>query len=291
MRFDASRPAGRLADSLHVDLHSYARAVLTCRVLGPTEVDAGSHRVRLGAPLPRRLITALIAAEGRPMSEGAIADAVWGDDPPASPSVSLQSYVSRLRGSLGPFRDALERVGDGYRLRAIADTATFAAHVERGRMLLGAYPAEAARAFDAALRLWRGTPYADLPATPLVAPARARFEELHAVAVEEMLALRLAADDVPAAVADLILSVRAQPHRERRWELLILGLHRSGRQADAVAALRRVRTLLADDLAVDPGPALQSLERQLLAQDPPPSQAPTHAHHTARIGRPGAGQD
>jgi len=250
-----------------VDLHSYARAVLTCRVLGPTEVDADSHRVHLGGPLPRRLITALIAAEGRPMSESAIADAVWGDAPPASPSISLQSYVSRLRGSLGPFRDALERVGDGYRLRAVADTATFTAHVERGRMLLGAHPIEAMRAFGAALRLWRGTPYADLPAAPSVAPARARLEELQAVAVEEMLATRLAVGNAVDALADLNLSVRAQPYRERRWELLILGLHRSGRQADALAALRRVRALLADDLGRDPGPALQALERQLPAEN------------------------
>jgi DNA-binding SARP family transcriptional activator len=249
---------------------------LTCRVLGPTEVDAGPDRVHLGGPLPRRLITALIAAEGRPMSEGAIAEAVWGDDPPASPSTSLQSYVSRLRGSLGPFRDALERIGDGYRLRAVADTATFAARVERGRMLLSAHPIEAARAFGAALRLWRGTPYADLPATPSVAPARARLEELHAVAVEEMLATRLAVGNALDAVADLNLSVRAQPYRERRWELLILGLHRSGRQADALAALRRVRALFADDLGMDPGPALQSLERRLLAED------------SSRIRRPSA---
>jgi DNA-binding SARP family transcriptional activator len=222
--------------------------------------------------MPRRLITALIAAESRPMSEAAIADAVWGDDPPASPSVSLQSYVSRLRSALGPFRDALERVGDGYRLRSVADTATFSAHVERGRMLLGAHPAEAARSFGAALRLWRGTPYADLPTAPSIAPARARLEELHAVAVEESLAVRLAIGDAPAALADLNSSVRAQPYRPRRWELLILGLHRNGRQADALAALRHARTLLADDL----GAALQPLERQLLAHDSSRTSADLH---------------
>lgn len=255
---------GSVYRQLVVVQHSYARTVLTCRVLGPTEVDADSHRVRLGGPMPRRLITALVAAEGRPMSEDAIADAVWGDDPPASPSVSLQSYVSRLRSSLGPFRDALERFGDGYRLRSVADTATFTAHVERGRMLLGAYPAEAARSFGAALRLWRGTPYADLPATPSIAPARERLEELHAVAVEELLAARLTTGDASAVLADLNSSVRAQPYRARRWELLILGLHRSGREADALTALRHARALL----GTDPGPALQSLERRLLAQDP-----------------------
>jgi DNA-binding SARP family transcriptional activator len=72
------------------DLHSYARAVLTCRVLGPTEVDAGPRRVNLGGPLPRRLITALIAAEGRPLTEEALATSIWAGSRPASATISLQ---------------------------------------------------------------------------------------------------------------------------------------------------------------------------------------------------------
>ena len=242
--------------------------MLTCRVLGATEVEAGRQRVPLGGPLPRRLITALIAADGRPVSERALADTIWGDEQPANPTISLQSYVSRLRSALGPFRDALERTADGYRVRAVTDAATFTAHVERGRLLLPSHPYEAARAFEAGLRLWRGTPFADLTAAPSIAPARARLEEFRAVAVEERLAARLAVADAPGAIPDLESAVRAEPYRERRWELLILGLYRSARPADALAALRRVRALLADNLGIDPGPALQHLEARLLAQDP-----------------------
>lgn len=88
------------------------------------------------------------------------------------------------------------------------------------------------------------------------------------MAVEERLAARVAAGDAPGAVAELEAAVRAEPYRERRWELLILALYRSGRQAGALAALRRVRARLADELGIDPGPALQELEGRLLAQDP-----------------------
>ncbi|GAA3337684.1 hypothetical protein GCM10020358_14890 [Amorphoplanes nipponensis] len=245
--------------------------MLTCRVLGPTELGAGRGPVELGGPLPRRLVTALVAAAGRPVGGDALAQAVWGDEPPASPEVSLQAYVSRLRRALGPgHRDALERVGDGYRLTgAQTDAAAFEAEVARGRELLDAErPAEAVRVFDAALRLWRGEAFADLAGTAVVEAPRARLEELRQVAVEERLAARLAAGDAPGAVAELAPAVRAEPYRERRWELLILGLYRSARQAEALSALRQVRALLADDLGVDPGPALQSLERRLLAQDP-----------------------
>jgi len=238
--------------------------VLIARVLGTTEVETDGTRVELGGPQPRRLVTALLAAEGRPVSEGVLTEAVWGDEPPANPTGSLQAYVSRLRRQLG--RHPLARAGDGYRLTVDdTDAARFTADVRRGRQLLDdERPGEALRAFDAALARWRGEAFADLPETV----ARTRLNELRAVAVEERLAARLAVGDAPGAVAELESAVRAEPYRERRWELLILALYRSGRQAGALAALRRVRARLADELGIDPGPALQELEGRLLAQDP-----------------------
>ncbi|WP_250027189.1 BTAD domain-containing putative transcriptional regulator [Paractinoplanes maris] len=238
--------------------------MLIGRVLGATEVEVDGAVADLGGPLPRRLVTALIAADGRPVTEDSLAEAIWGDDLPARATSSLQAYVSRLRRALG--RSALARAGDGYRLTVDdTDAARFATDVRRGRDLLDEErPAEALRLFDAALGRWRGEAYADLPATP----ARTRLDELRAVAVEERLAARLAGGDAPGAVGELEAATRAEPYRERRWELLILALYRSGRQAEALAALRRVRERLADDLGIDPGPALQSLESRLLAQDP-----------------------
>ena len=62
--------------------------------------------------------------------------------------------------------------------------------------------------------------------------------------------------------------VAEDPLREERWRLLVLALYRAHRQADALAALRRARTTLADELGVDPGPALRALEAEVLAQSP-----------------------
>jgi hypothetical protein len=141
-------------------LHSYARPVLSCRVLGPTEIVADARPVELGGPQPRRLITALVAAEGRPVTDDRLAEAIWGDGVPARAETSLQAYVSRLRRVLG--REALPRAGNGYRVAAgRIDAADFVAEVERGRALLaGDRAAEARGVFDAALALWRGTAYA-----------------------------------------------------------------------------------------------------------------------------------
>lgn len=272
-------------------LQPYDLPVLIGRVLGPTEIEAGGARVDLGGPLPRRLVAALLAAEGQPVSEDTLAEALWAGSPPASPTVSLQAYVSRLRRALGGSREALQRVEDGYLLRvAETDAARFAATVERGRELLSAErPAEAVRVFDSALAMWRGEAFADLP--DFAAPLRARLDELRSVAVEERLAARVATGDAPGTVGELEESVRTEPYRERRWELLILAQYRSGRQADALATLRRVRALLADELGIDPGPALQELESRLLAQDPrlllPSRPAPAVRPLTTFLGRSG----
>ncbi|MDR7279591.1 BTAD domain-containing putative transcriptional regulator [Catenuloplanes atrovinosus] len=250
--------------------------MLFCRVLGPLEIVADGARVDPGGPQPRRLTEALIAARGEAVSEDRLTEAIWGDTPPANPSASLQAYVSRLRKAFGA--GALTRGPGGYTLIADSDADEFRSGVERG--LAAAWPGDALRHLDAALRLWRGRPYPDLDA--FAEAERGRLTELRATAVEERAAALLALGDAPAAVTDLRPAVRDEPYRERRWELLILALYRSARQAEALSALREVRALLADDLGVDPGAELQSLERRLLAQDP----SLLLAAKPARTGRP-----
>ncbi|WP_177319835.1 BTAD domain-containing putative transcriptional regulator [Actinoplanes philippinensis] len=253
--------------------------MLTCRVLGPLEVLTGDDRVDLGGPRPRRLVAALVAARGEPVTEDRLTEAVWGDAPPANPAASLAAYVSRLRRAFGSSgAGALARGAGGWSLAAASDVADFEAAVARGREALRAgRPGDALPALRAALRLWRGRPYPELE--EYAGPDRAALTELRSVATEETAAALLAVGDAPAAVRELHPAVREEPYRERRWELLILALYRSARQGEALSALREVRALLADDLGVDPGPELQSLERRLLAQDPalllaPPSVRP-----------------
>lgn len=239
--------------------------MLAWRVLGPLEVLDGGTRIDLGGPLPRRLVATLLAAEGQAVSDDRLAEAMWEGEPPPRPAVALQAYVSRLRRALG--RDVLVRSGSGYQLAARpTDAQEFVEAVARGQAQLEAGQSGAAvTTFTNALGLWRGEPYADLPDAGAAATT---LRELREVAVEERLAARLGAGDAPNAVAELDAAVEAEPYRERRWALLILGLYRSGRQAEALAALRRVRALLADELGVDPGPDLQQLEQRVLAQDP-----------------------
>ncbi|MDT7567979.1 MAG: hypothetical protein QOG76_6603 [Pseudonocardiales bacterium] len=247
--------------------------MLFCRVLGPLEVEVDGVKADLGGPLPRRLLAALLAAEAKPMSDDTLAELVWEADRPAVLSSALQVTVSRLRSALGPTgRASLERSPAGYRFKVDAeqtDAGQFVALIELGGQLLASGDAaRALRVYSSALTLWRGEPWSELADAPETAGSRVRLHELREVALEELQAARLATGDAAGAVAALSEAVAASPYRERRWELLVLGLYRSGRQGHALAELRRVRELLAGELGVDPGPGLRALEQQLLNHDP-----------------------
>jgi predicted ATPase/DNA-binding SARP family transcriptional activator len=251
----------------------YSGPVLICNVLGSTEVEADGNRLELGGPSPRRLFTALIAATGQPVSNDRLAEAVWGERTPGQTTSTLQVYVSRLRQALGEqHRELLHRTALGYALRLApeaTDAARFTRDVVEGRRLLAEGRAEqAAPRLTGALALWRGEPFADLPASDVAQAARVQLTELREVAIDERCAAWLTMGDAARTVSELGAAVTANPYRERRWALLIVGLYRCGRQGDALAALRRVRALLADELGIDPGTELQELERRVLGQDP-----------------------
>jgi hypothetical protein len=122
-------------------------------------------------------------------------------------------------------------------------------------------------AFMQALRLWRGVPFAGVPG-PFAEAERARAEELRLCAVEGLAAVRLRLGRASEVVADLNVLIRDHPMRERLRELEMLGLYRSGRQADAIQAYAEARRLLVDQLGIEPGPDLQRLHQQILTNDP-----------------------
>ena len=246
------------------------------RVLGDLEVAVAGGPVDLGGPKPRALLSLLVAADARPVPVEQLVDQMWGEDPPARVEASLQSYVARLRRVLEPERDAR---GPARRLRTHAgaysfdvdadavDSRTFAALVRQGRSLAADDPAGAAAVLTEALALWRGEPYLGFDSPSLRAEAT-RLEELRVGATGDLLELRLERGEHAAAVAELEQLVRRHPLDERFWELLALALYRTRRQGDALAALRRARETLADELGVDPGPQLRRLEERILRQDP-----------------------
>ena len=154
----------------------------------------------------------------------------------------------------------------------------------------GAAAAAAAR-FREALALWRGRALADVADVESLAREGARLEELRLVAVEGRIEADLALGRGAEVAGELETLVAEYPVRERLWRLLVLALYRAGRQADALAAYRRAREMLAEELGIEPGEELRQLEQAVLRQQvpavPPPARHNLPVRLTSVVGREG----
>jgi DNA-binding SARP family transcriptional activator/WD40 repeat protein len=236
------------------------------QVLGPLTVDGSG---RLG-PRDRVVLQALAVRQGRPVAADELADALWGETPPASAHKNLQSCIVRLRKALGP--DAVETTADGYRLAVPADdldARRFEDQVARARELLELGEADrVVFLLEQALRLWRGVPFADLEDWPPARREAGRLEELRRDAEELLLDAQLRRGRAREALPRAHHMVRAAPLRERRWELLALAQYRAGAQGEALRSIRQLRAVLAGELGIDPSPDVIALEQSILRQDP-----------------------
>src|SRR5690606_27708154 len=211
---------------------------------------------------------------------------------------TLHAYVSELRRALEPDRPAraparlLVREGPGYALRITPDqldAERFTDLAARGRRALEAgAAAQAEELLGRALDLWQGPAYAEFTDAGFAIPEIARLEDLRAGVQDDRVAAMIELGRHATAVGLLEAQVAEHPLRERGWELLALALYRSGRQADALAALRTVRRRLADELGIEPGPALRALETAMLTQDP--GLDPASRHGAVPPGRPPAAE-
>ena len=126
----------------------------------------------------------------------------------------------------------------------------------------------AAEALCAAMALWEGRPLADLELEPFARVEIERLDELRLAAVEERIDAELALGRQLALVPELEALAIEHPYRERFRAQLMLALYRSGRQAEGLAVYRQTRSLLRDELGLEPDVELQELERAILLQDP-----------------------
>ena len=229
------------------------------------------------APKERLLLARLVSDVGRPVSVDALASALWDGRPPPTAAKALQVHVMRVRSFLEPGRPAstsrfLVRQGPGYSLTLTAtdvDAGELAVRCARGRALLeqGAV-AEARAELSAAVALGRGEPYADWPDAFWSEAERRRLTELALTARTQLADADLLLGRTDETVAALELLVGSHPYREEVWARLARALYAAGRASDALSAVSRARSVLVEDLGLDPGPELVELERQVLTHDP-----------------------
>ncbi|MEU1728574.1 BTAD domain-containing putative transcriptional regulator [Nonomuraea sp. NPDC005692] len=243
------------------------------RVLGALEAEVGGEPVPLGGPRQRGVLALLVAARGQVVPVDRMIEDLWRGEPPARALLSLQAYVSNLRRLLEPGRPPrsparlLVSAAPGYALR-LPSEAVDAWRFEGllGRARTDTDPRTAQARLAEALGLWQGPAFAEVADEPWAAAETARLNELRSVAAELHVAAGLRIGDPAAVVPEAERLTRDEPLREEGWRLHALALWSSGRQADALATLRRARGVLAEELGLDPGPELAALEEAILTQ-------------------------
>ncbi|MEU7294637.1 BTAD domain-containing putative transcriptional regulator [Streptomyces exfoliatus] len=237
-------------------------------VLGPVAVwDADGEPVRVPETKVRALLADLLAHEGRPVSADRLVHDIWGDAAPGNPANALQAKVSQLRRAIG--RDRVLHQPAGYRLRldgdpGEVDALLFRSLAAQARLATG--PHARAALLTEALELWRGPAYADFADEEFLRPAAQRLAEERLTLVEEQAEARLESGD-PLLLGETAGLVARHPLRERLRAVRMRALYGAGRQHEAVATYTELRTLLADELGLDPSPGLAALYEAILRQD------------------------
>lgn len=245
-------------------------------VLGPLQVTDRGYPVPLGTPKQRAVLAMLLINRNRPVGIDSLITAAWEDWPPPGARATLHTYVSNLRKLLGSVgadpRAALVSKPPGYRL-SVSD-----ADCDLGRFILektvGVQEAAAGRFEQAsshlttALAEWRGPVLEDLRDFAFVDAFAAALMEDKMLVHTARAEAELACGRGYAVIGELESLIAADPYREPLWAQLMTAYYLAERQSDALDAYRRLKTTLADDLGIDPGPTVRALFERILRQEP-----------------------
>lgn len=230
-------------------------------MLGPIGVRT-EHGVSLIRSAKQRLIVAHLAlARGKAVSEHVLVRDLWLD-PPADPLHALQAHVSRLRQTSSL---PIEHGAAGYQLAAehtAVDVSRFEDLLRDAQQDPDA--SSTLRTLREALAVWRGPALENVPDASGLDHHRARLELLYDQAATQLVEAYLEADQPEAALPLLREAIELNPLDERRWGQLMVALHHAGRRGEALDAFSQARTMLVDELGLDPGARLQQIHRDIL---------------------------
>jgi len=243
-------------------------------ILGPLLVLGDDGReIAVAGRMPRALLAVLLLRANEVVPSDRLLEELWAGEPPASGIKGLQVHVSRLRHALAagrsdPGDERLVTTAGGYVLRVRPgelDADRCERLIAEGRSLvLAGRMEQALAAFSAALELWRGPILSDFQYEGFAQAGIARLGELRAAALEERIAIEVRLGRAGQVLGELENLVREYPYRERLWGQLMLAMYRVGRQAEALASYRAARSVLVDELGIEPSAELRRLHDAIL---------------------------
>ncbi|MDF6043833.1 AfsR/SARP family transcriptional regulator [Streptomyces sp. JH14] len=224
----------------------------------------------------RAVLGYLCVSKGQTVHAGRLIEALWPGEPPRTASTALHVYVSKLRKHLASIgldgTSLIVTQPPGYRLNLCGyslDLAEFEGMVTKSREAHALGDAvEAAEHLADAISLWRGRALDDLRELPIFETLGRRLDERRAHACEQRIELELEIGNHKTIIEEIHSLIDEYSTRESLYGYLMVALYRSGRAADALAAYDHIRSLLMDDLGVEPTPQLRSLQHAVLAHAP-----------------------
>lgn len=237
-------------------------------LLGLIGAESDSGPIKLGGQKEQALLAALLVGAGSVQSTDRLVHAIWGEEVPETAEKTLRSHLSRLRSRLKVSGDPIKTVSGGYLLDPEEhgiDSVLFEKllHDARAQRDRGSHSGAVTKLSEA-LKLWRGPPLFGLDDYPFARLEATRLEGLRLEAVEARVDSELELGHHQRLVVEVERLVESYPLREGLWRALMIALYRSGRQADALRAYQRARSILGEELGIDPSPELQDLEQAIL---------------------------
>ncbi|MFC8571697.1 BTAD domain-containing putative transcriptional regulator [Streptomyces sp. NPDC057245] len=249
-------------------------------VLGPLRMYEGGKSYTPTAPKQRQLLTLLLLNANQVVSTDTCIEELWENSPPNSALSTLQSYILQLRrslrrvpriGSLQAARLILETRDGGYLLAVRSDeldTNRFWSLVREGRSALHHDDVRASACLSEALRLWQGSALSDVQRGPVLRALLVGLEEERTSVQEQRIAADLRLGRHQELLGELSRLTAKYPMHEGLHAQFMLALHRTGRRTQALEVLRRLGTVLRDELGLDPSPRVRRLHQAILAGDP-----------------------
>lgn len=244
-------------------------------LLGPLQVTLDYSPLALGTPKQRAVLAVLLINRNRAVSTESLIDAVWDGEPVPAARATIHTHVSNLRRLLGgserEARSALVKAAPGYRLNVDPGSCDLDRFINEKAAGLNAAAAgrfeRAGTHLSAALAQWRGDVLDDLHGFRFVDTFASALAEDHVLVHTSRAEAEIACGRASTVVADLEELVARHPYREPVWAQLITAYYVAERQSDALDAYRRVKSVLAEDLGIDPGPTLSALHARILRQE------------------------
>jgi predicted ATPase/DNA-binding SARP family transcriptional activator len=240
-------------------------------ILGPIEANDGERSFAVAGRRQLVLFAFLLLHANQAVTREALTDTVWGPVRSGADN-RLGMAIARLRKVLSPLdvngEPRVRTVGGGYMLvigPGELDADVFRAGVrDAQRAVESGDAALAVELLNDALALWRGPPLAQVAFEDFAQIEVRQLEELRLVAIETRVDAELRLGRHEPLVGELEALAAAEPTRERITAQLMLALYRSGRQTDALEVYQRTRARLSEELGLEPGPAIQALQTQIL---------------------------